>query len=162
MNAKTPLRNEAMLAGDVAKALEVGVQTLHFYEREGLTPPPRRSDSGYRLYTPELVDRVRFIRKAQTLGLPLHEIKEILNLAERGSRPCGRVQAALATKLSEVDERLKALQSFRGELAALVGHAPNLSRDESVGQVCAIVEKAAPSRIVVRAPTPVMRRRRAQ
>lgn len=132
----------SLLAGEVAKQLGIGVQTLHFYEREGLIPPPDRSNSGYRLYTPELVGRVGFIKKAQALGLTLVEIKAILQLAEQGACPCGHVQAALAEKLTEVDRRLRELRTFRRELAALIERSAELTmRDEEAG-ICSIVERA--------------------
>ncbi len=152
------LRQQGLLAGDAAKALGIGVQTLHYYEREGLIPPPRRSGSGYRLYSPELVERVRFIRKAQALGLPLDEVKDILRLAERGTSPCGRVQAALAAKLREVDERLLELQSFRDELATLVHEAPVLRDGGALGQLCAIVEEGVPLLTVRSTRTPLRSR----
>lgn len=135
---------EGRRAGEVAKSLGIGVQTLHYYEREGLIPEPPRTDSGYRLYPAELVERVRFIRKAQALGLSLNEIREILHLAEQGTSPCGRVQNALAEKLREVDERLRELQSFRDDLATLVRQAPELSAHAAGAQLCAIVEEALP------------------
>lgn len=138
----TPLRARGLLAGDVAKALGVGVQTLHYYEREGLIPPPPRSASGYRLYAPTVVERVGFIRKAQALGLRLDEIREVLDLAERGTSPCGRVQAALAQKLAEVDERLEELRRFRDELVALVADSPERNARADAAPLCAIVEDA--------------------
>ena len=73
MATGTALPSRGMLTGDVAKMLGIGVQTLYYYEREGLVPSPERSESGYRLYTAEMVERVRFIRKAQALGLPLKQ-----------------------------------------------------------------------------------------
>ena len=137
-------RGPAMLAGDVAKQLGIGVQTLHYYEREGLIPPPPRSRSGYRLFTPELVDRVRFIRKAQAIGLPLAEVKDILRLTEEGSSPCARVQAALTEKLREVNEKLRELESFRDELGSLIERAPALREGDRSPHVCAIVEQSPP------------------
>lgn len=131
-----------LLAGDVAKALGVGAQTLHYYEREGLIPSPPRSAAGYRLFTPEVIERVRFIRKAQALGLPLNEIRDVLQLAEDGASPCGRVQAALAAKLTEVDRRLAELLSFRDDLAALVDRSAELAVRSDGVQVYGIVEKA--------------------
>lgn len=133
-----------MLAGEAAKELGVGVQTLHFYEQQGLIPRPPRSQSGYRIYTPEIVGRVRFIRKAQGLGFSLDEIKEILGLAKRGTSPCGTVQRALAEKLREVDRRLEELRGFRAELAALIEQSVELSKHEAGAQVCSIVEEASP------------------
>lgn len=136
------LRSQGILAGDAAKVLGVGVQTLHYYEREGLLPAPPRSEHGYRLYSPDLLERVRFIRKAQALGLPLNEIRSILSLAERGKSPCGRVQRGLQEKLREVDARLNELRTFRDELAALVSRAPALSRSRESTRVCPIVDEA--------------------
>ena len=133
-----------MLAGEAAKALEVGIQTLHFYEQQGLIPPPPRSEGGYRIYTPEVVERVRFIRKAQALGFSLEEVKEIFGLVQKGSSPCGRVQIKLAEKLQEVDRRLEELRGFRAELAALVDQAAELSKHEAEAGVCSIVEEAPP------------------
>lgn len=133
---------ERMLAGEAAKLLGVGVQTLHFYEQQGLIPHPPRSASGYRLYTPPLMERLQFIRKAQTLGFSLEEIKEIFDLAGKGTSPCGTVQKSLTEKLEAVDRRLEELHSFRSELATLIRQAPKLSANEASGQVCAIVEEA--------------------
>lgn len=133
-----------MQAGQAAKVLGVGIQTLHFYENEGIIPHPPRSRSGYRLYTPEIMERVRFIRKAQAIGFSLNEIKEIIALAQKGTSPCGRVQAALAGKLNEVDRRLKELGDFRNELAALIEQAVELSTHKGQAQVCSIVEEALP------------------
>ena len=140
-----------MLAGEVAKELGVGVQTLHYYEREGLIPPPRRAQNGYRIYDGPVVDRVRFVRKAQSLGLSLEDVKEIFELADRGACPCGHVHSALAARLKEVDDRLKELRGFRSELAVLVRRAGVVDARSTIsapagrhrlGTVCEIVEGA--------------------
>ena len=133
-----------LLPGEAARALGVGVQTLHYYEREGFIPPPERTESGYRLYSPELIERIGFIRKAQALGLPLKEMREVLALVEGGASPCGRVQAALQERLREVDRRLRELWSFRRELAALIGRSSELSSRCEEPHLCAIVERADP------------------
>ena len=134
----------SLRAGQAAAELGVGVQTLHYYEREGLIPAPPRSDAGYRLFPPDLMERLRFIRRAQALGLSLAEVRETLDLAAIGESPCGRVQAALAERLREVDERLAQLSAFRNQLADLVAHAPTLRRDAPAGGLCSIVENAEP------------------
>lgn len=137
---------EYLRAGEAAAQLGVGVQTLHYYEREGLIPPPPRSKAGYRLYPPDLLERLGFIKRAQALGLSLAEIKETLELAAIGESPCGRVQAALAERLEEVDRRLAQLTAFRAQLAELIVNAPKLQAGASRAGVCAIVESAAPLR----------------
>lgn len=133
-------------AGQAAAELGVEVQTLHYYEREGLIPSPPRSEAGYRLFPPDLMERLHFIRRAQALGLSLAEIRETLELAAIGESPCGRVQTALAKRLAEVDRRLEQLTAFRNELADLVVNAPKLRDAAPRGGVCAIVEGAAPIR----------------
>lgn len=139
---KRPSGDSTLRAGEVAQALGVGVQTLHFYERERLIPPPPRTESGYRLYTPELIDRLHFIRKAQTLGLSLDQVREVLELVDHGATPCGRVRAALAEQLEEIDRRIHELQRFREELVAVTKHAAALGGRDSRGHVCPIVERA--------------------
>ena len=133
-----------MHVGEAANAAGVGIQTLHFYEGRGLISRSPRSRSGYRLYSPEIIEQVRFIRKAQALGLSLDEIKEILDLAWKGTSPCGRVQAALAEKMAEVDRRLEELRTFRVELASLIRQAHVLSAHNNEARVCSIVEEAPP------------------
>ncbi len=148
-----------MLAGEAAKVLGVGIQTLHFYEQQGLIPPPPRSEGGYRIYTPEIIERVRFIRKAQALGFSLDEVKEIFGLVRRGSSPCGRVQTKLAEKLEEVDRRLEELRGFRAELASLVNQAAELGRREAGAGVCSIVEEAKPLPVNPLIKPPLSRKR---
>lgn len=77
--------------GELAAHAGVGVQTLHYYERLGLLSKPARSTANYRLYPLEALHKVQFIRKAQALGFSLEEIKEILELRNRGRAPCRRV-----------------------------------------------------------------------
>ena len=160
--ADTVTRREArgLLAGDVAKQLGVGVQTLHYYEREGLIPTPKRTEAGYRLYTPELIERVAFVRKAQALGLPLEEVKEILRLAEQGTCPCGHVRHALVGKLADVDRRVRELRTFRRDLSTFIDRSVSLGATAGGARFCSIVERAAMLRGDPSEVTPLARRRR--
>lgn len=152
----------ALLAGDVAKQLGVGVQTLHFYEREGLIPAPQRTSAGYRLYTPELVERIAFVRKAQALGLPLDDVKEIVRLAERGSCPCGHVRQSLSNKLADVDSRMHELQRFRRELAKLIERSGRRRARPGTANICSIVEQAPLVQTDLLSVTPLARRPKAR
>src|SRR6266568_2952767 len=98
--------------GQVAAEAGVGVQKLHYYERLGLLPKPNRSDANYRLYSSETIRRVRFIKKAQAMGMTLDETKQILDLKDHGRAPCHRVVELGHKHLQEIEARLTQLQTF--------------------------------------------------
>jgi MerR family copper efflux transcriptional regulator len=135
-------RKETLLASQAARLLDVGVQTLYFYERERLIPPAPRTPAGYRLYTSELIDRVRFIRQAQALGLTLDQVRDVLDLVDHGATPCARVRAALDEQLEEIDRRIAELQQFRAELVTVTKQAAELAGRGTRAHACPIVERA--------------------
>lgn len=92
--------------GTIAKQTGVPIKTIRYYEEAGLLPKPARTASRYRLYPPEIVNRLQFIKKAQSLGLRLEDIKEILELADRGRCPCGHVQHLLKLRLQELNRKI--------------------------------------------------------
>lgn len=103
--------------GELAQACEVSRDTLRFYERERLLPAPRRSASGYRLYREEDGARVRFVRRAQAMGLTLDDIRELLRARTlKTPEQCRRVAARLGARVAAVDEKIAQLQAFREEL----------------------------------------------
>jgi len=112
-----------------AEAAGVNAQTLRYYERRGLIGRPRRGQSGYREYSADAVDVVRFIKRAQDLGFTLDEIEELIALrgVRRGERH--RVRAIAERKMAEIDRKIAQLRSMRRALASLVdachhgGHA---------------------------------------
>src|SRR5258708_9549031 len=104
--------------GQVAAEAGVGVQTLHYYERLGLLPKPNRSAANYRLYSPEAVRRVRFIKKAQALGLTLDETKQILDLKDHGREPCRKVAELGEKHFAEIDARLAQLRAYPRSLGS--------------------------------------------
>jgi DNA-binding transcriptional MerR regulator len=126
--------DNALKVGAVAKAAGVGVQTLHYYERLGLLPKPQRSAANYRLYLPETIRRVRFIKKAQAAGLTLEETKEILDLKDHGRAPCHRVVELGQKHLQEIEARLSQLSAFHRLLARSVRE---WGKDDRPGRVCA-------------------------
>ena len=100
----------ATFIGAIAKQAEVPIKTIRYYEEVGLLSRPPRTASRYRLYPPGTVDRLVFIKKAQSLGLRLDEIKEILDLADRGRCPCGHVQRVLTARLAELKRKIADLR----------------------------------------------------
>ncbi len=97
-----------MTIGELAKAAEVPVSTVRYYERTGILKACRRSASNYRLYSEEDAQRLRFIRAAQTSGFTLEDMKELLRPA-----PCGRVQGVIEHRLAVVDARMRELRHVR-------------------------------------------------
>lgn len=125
---------DSLKVGTVAKEAGVGVQTLHYYERLGLLPKPRRSAANYRLYSPETVRRVGFIKKAQAVGLTLEETKQILDLKDHGRAPCHQVVELGKKHLQEIDARLAQLRTFHRRLVRSVSE---WGKDDRPGRVCA-------------------------
>lgn len=104
--------------GRIASRAGVGIDTIRFYERRGLLPKPRRTDSGYRLYPPETVTRLRFIRRAKALGFSLDEIVTLLALQDTGG-PKAKVKAITHRKLEQVEAKIADLERMRDVLREL-------------------------------------------
>ncbi len=129
--------------GELAARANVGVQTLHYYERLGLMPKPNRSEANYRLYPPASLRQVQFIKKAQALGFTLEEIKEVLGLRERGRAPCRCVADVARKHLRELDARIAALREFRKSLVAVVPRweKETARQRECAGEFCDLIEQ---------------------
>lgn len=104
-----------MRIGELATATGETVKTLRYWQDEGLLEA-QRSANGYRAFAPAMIDRVRFLRGAQALGLTLHEIREVLHLRQEGVRPCEHVRHRLRTHLATVRERLGQLHVLEHDL----------------------------------------------
>lgn len=109
--------------GKLATQAGVAVDTVRFYEREGLLPAPPRLDSGYRLYPADAVKRLRFIRRAKTLGFTLPEIGELLALSAPRA-DVRKVKRAAQGKLQLLDDKIAELERIRAGLRQLVEHCP--------------------------------------
>jgi MerR family transcriptional regulator, copper efflux regulator len=105
----------ALQIGQVAASSGVSIDTVRYYERRGLIKRASRSGGGFRLFSPEAVGRILFIKQAQELGFSLDEIRELLTNGD-GVAECRRVRDLLRDKLAEVDERMKKMREFRRTL----------------------------------------------
>ena len=110
--------------GDVAKQAKVRIETLRYYEREGLITSPPRSLSNYRLYPEDTVRRVQFIKRAQELGFSLKEIKELLALRVDPTTSCADVRTRALEKITTIEEKLRVLQAMKHALTQLVEECP--------------------------------------
>jgi DNA-binding transcriptional MerR regulator len=123
--------------GAFAAAADVTVDTIRYYEREGLLPRASRTAGGFREFTPEIVNRLRFIRQAQQLGMSLREIRD---LVEPDNGRCSAVRDVIAARLADVDRRLRELASFRKTLqTALQRCDQTLARSRHAG--CPVAQK---------------------
>lgn len=130
-----------MKIGQLARRLELNTQTIRYYERIGLLPEPGRTESGYRAYGEEDERRLRFVKNARSVGLPLGEVKEVLALHERGEAPCGYVTEAIARRAEEVERQIEELTEFKEELDGLHERARNQpDRESQPGNYCHIIE----------------------
>jgi len=113
-----------MTVSTLADQVGLSADAVRYYERCGLLPAPARSAAGYRLYDQTAVERLRFVKGAQRVGLRLREIRELLEVVDRGQCPCGHTNALLRQRLAEVDAELVRLGGLRAELARLLAERP--------------------------------------
>ena len=110
----------SLTIGKVAKESGVGIETVRFYEREGLLEQPARKLSGYRQYDPEAIARLRFIKQAQRLGFTLREIRELLALKLDPKATRKHVKDRAVAKVADIDQRIADLKRMKKALAPLI------------------------------------------
>ncbi len=115
---------DGLTTGEVAKQGGVNLESIRFYERERLLPKPPRTASGYRMFAPDDVRRIRFIKRAQELGFSLKEIKELLALRFDADTSCADVRQRAEAKLSDIDQKIADLRRMKKALARLTTACP--------------------------------------
>jgi MerR family transcriptional regulator, copper efflux regulator len=119
-NAATSVHNWLKI-GEVASLTGMSVKTIRYYEEIGLLEPTTtRSESGYRLFSNQVLNRLAFIKRSQSLGLSLSEIREILEIHDSGELPCGSVKQHLLLKVKAVSEQIEALEILKSELLGVL------------------------------------------
>jgi MerR family mercuric resistance operon transcriptional regulator len=106
--------------GQVARQTGVTVETVRFYEKQGLIAAPCRSPAGYRQYPPETVKRVRFIQRAKEVGFTLKDIGELLALRQAPGTSCADIKRHATQKIDEVDRKLRDLNRIRDALGRMI------------------------------------------
>jgi MerR family copper efflux transcriptional regulator len=119
MNA--PFTERLLKIGEVASLSGLPVKTIRYYEEIGLlVPTVERSQVGYRLFSDRVLNRLAFIKRAQSLGLTLSEIKDILKVHDQGELPCGEIKQHLQERLTNINQQIEALQTLRTELQGVL------------------------------------------
>ncbi|HEU0276562.1 MAG TPA: heavy metal-responsive transcriptional regulator [Rhodanobacteraceae bacterium] len=126
--------------GAVARRAGVGIDTIRYYEREGLLPPPRRRASGYRDYDPVAIDRLQFIRRAKVLGFTLDDIRELLALSADHERGVRGVKQRAEARLAKLDQRIAELRRMRRGLTRLIAACPGRGAPEACPILHALTE----------------------
>ena len=145
---------ESLKIGALAKRAGVGVETVRFYERQGLLPQPPRRRGGYRSYPEEAVAQIRFIRQAQALGFALEEVGALLRLKIAPGTRCTAVRSRAVVKLSDVESKIRQLEKIREALEKLVAACPG----KGPLAACTIMEALNSTTAVIRPKLPARRK----
>jgi Cu(I)-responsive transcriptional regulator len=114
------VKSGATTIGALGKAAHVNIETIRYYERIGLMPPPARSRSGYRTYDEHHVERLEFIRHSRELGFSLDAIRELLALSDKPDRSCAEADSIARVHLRDVEARIASLEALRSELTRMI------------------------------------------
>ena len=126
--------------GVLAKATDTKVVTIRYYERIGLLPVPSRTQGNYRVYSPEDVRRLRFIRRCRDLGFTIEQLRDLLRLSSQEDHACAEVDRITAEHLEEIEEKISDLTRLASELRRLN------ERCQGTGTIadCRIIEALSP------------------
>ncbi len=129
-----------MRIGEVAEASGVPDKTIRYYEEIGVLESPDRASNGYRSYERSVVDKLRFVRAAQSIGLSLGEIREVIALRDRGETPCEHVVELIRRRAREIDAQIAELELVRQDLARLEKRARSLDPARcDPGKICHVI-----------------------
>lgn len=116
--------------GGLSKHTGTNIETIRYYERVGLLPTPARSLGGYRLYSPDDLKRLNFIRRARVLGFSIGEVRTLLHLADERKRPCAEVRAVAEAHLNDVRAKIADLRRMERVLKATVARCTEGGRTD--------------------------------
>ena len=135
----------ALQIGTVAVRSGLTVDTIRFYEKQGLVAKPHRSSGGFRQYNEGDLDRLSFVSRAQALGFSLVEIRELLLLRDAGSETCSHVHDLLNQKLAAVQQKIADLRKLENQLKDARKRCDRALAKECTGS-CSVIDEIARSR----------------
>ena len=124
--------------GKVAGRVGIRPSAIRYYERQGMLQPTVRGANGYRTYSDDAVKLLLFVKRAQSLGITLKEIKPLLNLATLGQQPCSHVKQLARNHLREISDRIRELQILQNELRTLLRRKAGRPHGN---EVCPIIQR---------------------
>ena len=129
-----------LLIGQVTALSGVPIRTIRYYESLGLLKSSGRTEGGFRQFSSDILMRLSFIKRAQTLGLSLQEISEILQVYDGGKPACDEIQQKLKDKILEINRQIEQLLTLRGELRGLLSGWDSLTTKPE-DTICPIIQK---------------------
>jgi DNA-binding transcriptional MerR regulator len=135
------VQEQTKLIGSVAKESGVPIKTIRYYEELGLLKTSGRTEGGFRIFNPDVLTRLNFIKRAQRLGLSLAEIKDFLEIHDRGELPCEHVKLKLSDKISQIEQQIQQLQILKLELKGLLSGWETIPKNPEE-TICPIIERA--------------------
>lgn len=138
---------ELLRIGELAKQTGSQVETIRYYEREGLLPAPGRSEGNYRLYGPTHVEQLQFIRHCRSLDMTLGEIRELLSCRDKPNESCNDVNLLLDRHIEHVAQRIQELLALQKQLKALRStcHSAQAAKDCEILQMLATADGGTPA-----------------
>jgi Cd(II)/Pb(II)-responsive transcriptional regulator len=136
-----------MRIGDLADTTGTAVETIRFYERQGLLPPARRTDNNYRVYTAAHAERLAFIRQCRNLDMTLDEVRALLRLRERPQQDCREVDALLDEHIGHVAQRIRELRALQKDLKLLRARCVSPHTIDDCGILGGLEESASPGAV---------------
>ena len=140
MFVQEQVKDQTKLIGSVAKDSGIPIKTIRYYDELGLLKTSGRTEGGYRLFSADVLSRLKFIKRAQSLGLSLSEIKEFLEVHDQGNLPCDHIKVKLEDKVADIDRQIRQLQLLKQELEGLLSGWETLP-DHPEETICPIIEQ---------------------
>lgn len=129
-----------MRIGQLAQLTGADIQTIRFYERQGLLPPPNRQANGYRAYEADHVEKLLFIRRCRSFGMSLEEIGALQSFQAQPQQPCAAVNALLDNHIAQVRTKIASLQILENQLVTLRGYCGDERQSLDCGILSGLVE----------------------
>lgn len=129
------------LIGAIAKDSGIPIKTIRYYDDLGLLKTNGRTEGGYRIFDSDVFVRLKFIKRAQNLGLSLSEIKEFLEVHDQGNLPCDQIKVKLEEKLTAIEQQIQQLQILKQELKGLLSGWQKIP-EQPEETICPIIERS--------------------
>ena len=129
-----------LLINELAKEVNLTPKTIRFYEEIGIIPKPERNESNYRIYKHQDIKKIAFVKKSRDLGLSLEEIKNIMNIREKGNYPCGTVIELLENQVVNLEIKIKEMTEFKEKLGNSVVNFKEHFELGKNGNICGLIE----------------------